>query len=105
MSAYVNREVDETTVIPVNRWSQPGNYSIQIKSGTWNVESTLDFVNRGESGTYNAFEVTDSAGVSSDSSALTTGLYKAVNLPAEAIRFTESAAGVARIMQNGSSGG
>lgn len=110
MSVYINQKIihdaADTTIIPVNRWSQPGNYSFQVDSGSWDLEITLDRVNRENvTAVYSSFFVTDDTGAQVASTGLTNGLYQIVNLPAEAISCASAAAGVAKLMQNGSSGG
>lgn len=113
MSSYVNRRVThtggDTTYVPLNRWSQPGNYSFQVITGPVDVTATLEQVNREDgdaaTATFQAFEVTNSAGTSSVSTGLAAGLYKAVNLPAECLDVTSAGAADIQIMQNGSSGG
>jgi len=108
MSAYVHYEFTETDVAPLNRWAQPGVYSIQVTGGTWSIRSTLRRINQGETGNYQAFEVIDDTGASANSLALAAGTYKVFNFAAEAFECTKDA-GVADdsviIRQQGSSGG
>ncbi len=103
MSINVNREVTHTgatnTVIPLNRWGDP-NYSLQIDSGTWLLEGTLDRVNRGETPTWDTLD--DSGGTAI--TAVTDGVIKVLSAPVEAVRLTSTGAGTARFFQSGLSG-
>lgn len=105
MAAYVNRKIDnsggtDTTDVPLNRWG-PTEYGIQIESGTWNFEGTLDRPNRGEIAVYDTISVIDGSGATVAAVGLTDGFYKVDFLPLEVIRATSTAAGNCRIMQQG----
>lgn len=100
MSLPINREVIHTgatdTVVPLNRHGDP-NYSLQVDSGTWLAEGTLDRVNRGETPTWDTLD--DSGGTAI--TAVTDGIIKVLSAPIEAIRLTSTGAGTIRIFQSG----
>jgi len=109
MSAYVHYEFEESAVAPMNRWAQPGNYTIQVTGGTWDITSTIRRVNQGEVGDYDAFRVINQAsGAEAASTGLTNGTYTVANFPADSWNCVKSAGGVGDtlvIRQQGSSGG
>ncbi len=109
MSSYVNRDIihdaADETIVQVNRWAQPSNYTFQIISGTWDLSLTLQQLNRENPPTpdWQPFSVVDSSGAAIPSSSLGVGVYVASNTPAEFIQCDGS--GEMILMQGGSTGG
>lgn len=105
MSVTINREVVHTgadnTVLPMNRWGPP-NFSVNVKSGTWNIQGTTDQVNRGDTATWVTLAgASHPTGVVGTLAAAAAGFYSIDDVPLEAIKLTSVGAGTVRVIQSG----
>jgi hypothetical protein len=109
MSAYINRKqvnvagIGVKPWIPLNRWSEPGNYSVVVTvdgSAEYTVQSTVDPVNKPSrnDGIY-VCDVENAIGITVDQ------CFNITSTPLEAIRVEQTLGSgtlTVRVMQNGS---